>query len=129
MQLVPPSVGQFRTEADKYKNNCVPLNYYSGLVIAKKAKVCVTKLQVGPYANELGSLTSPDLQDTRSSPKEAASTSTIDKNNSFRAYFEALHMQYAPDYLISVFSHMHLPPCEDLTEHYYTADLVIKVIS
>lgn len=89
----------------------------------------MTKLQVGPYANELGSLTSPDLQDTRSSPKEAETTSTIGKNNSFRAYFEALHMQYAPDYLICIFSHMHLPPCEDLTEHYYTADLVIKVTS
>lgn len=90
---------------------------------------CVTKLQVGPYANKLGSLTSPDLQDTRSSPKEAETTSTIDKNNSFRAFFEALHMQYAPNYLVCIFSHMHLPPCEDLTEHCYTADLVTKVTS
>lgn len=89
----------------------------------------MTKLQVGPYADELGSLTSPDLQDTRSSPKEAETTSTIDKNNSFRAYFEALHMQYAPNHLVCIFSHMHLPPCGNLTEHYYTADLVTKVTS
>lgn len=78
---------------------------------------CVTKLQVGPYADELGSLTSPDLQDTHSGAKEAETTSTIDKNNSFRAYFEALHMQYAPNYLICIFSHMHLPPCGNLMEH------------
>lgn len=84
---------------------------------------------MGSYANELGSLTLPDLQDTRNSPKEAENTSTIGKNNSFRAYFEALHMQNAPDYLIRIFSHMHLPPREDLTEHYDTADLEIKVTS
>lgn len=65
----------------------------------------MTKLQVGLCANELGSLTSPDLQDTRSSPKEAATTSTIDKKNSFRAYLEALHTQYAPDYLVYLLTH------------------------
>lgn len=94
----------------------------------KSWNFCVTKLQVGPCANELGSLTWPDLQDTRSSPKEAETTSTIGKNNSFRAYFEALHMQCAPDYLICIFSQMHPPPSEDLTEHHYTADLVISYI-
>lgn len=94
----------------------------------KSFHFCVTKIQEG-YANELGSLTSPDLQYTRSSPKEAETTSTIGKNNSFRVYFEALHMQYAPDYIICIFSHMHLLPCEDLTEHHYPADPVIKVTS
>lgn len=42
IQLVSPSAGQLRIEAEKqYKNNCVPLNHYSCMVITKKAEVSV----------------------------------------------------------------------------------------